>query len=310
MTVVPPLKSQGIKTKLVDWIADCAKEATYDRWIEPFCGTAVVAFNIRPKAALLCDSNPHIIRFYKAVQSGEITSQKVRLYLQHEGDNLHKSGGEHYYIVRERFNRHSDPFDFLFLNRSCFNGMMRFNRKGFFNVPFCKKPERFARALVTKICNQIDAVGHIIATGDYCFINADFRDSLQDVTNRCLIYCDPPYIGRHVDYFDSWSEEDESALRRILHRGPAKFMLSTWIQNRYRTNHHVYTTWQDCFATTRQHFYHVGAREQNRNAITEALLSNFRTPTATGIEEIITDDQTQIHQNFRREPIQSYLPLS
>ena len=65
---VPPIKSQGIKTKLVGWIASHVENIQYDRWVEAFMGTGVVAFNIRPKKALLCDSNPHLIRFYNALK--------------------------------------------------------------------------------------------------------------------------------------------------------------------------------------------------------------------------------------------------
>ena len=71
---VPPIKSQGIKTKLVSWINDSIEDLQYDRWVEPFMGTGVVAFNVRPREALLCDSNPHLIAFYKALQLKDITS--------------------------------------------------------------------------------------------------------------------------------------------------------------------------------------------------------------------------------------------
>lgn len=67
MPVVPPIKSQGIKTKLTDWIRDCSEHVTYDRWVEPFAGTGVAAFNVQPKTALFCDSNPHLITFYQAL---------------------------------------------------------------------------------------------------------------------------------------------------------------------------------------------------------------------------------------------------
>jgi len=69
---VPPIKSQGIKTKMVGWISSNVEEIEFDRWIEPFMGTGVVAFNVRPKKALLCDSNPHLIKFYNALKDGEI----------------------------------------------------------------------------------------------------------------------------------------------------------------------------------------------------------------------------------------------
>jgi len=136
MTIVPPIKLQGIKTKLADWIRDCSSDQTYERWIEPFMGTGVVAFNVQPRKALMCDSNPYLIRFYKAIQSGEITTEKVREFLTNEGAKLLQTEGKHYYTVRDLFNAYRNPLDLLFLSRSCFNGMMRFNKKGGFNVPF------------------------------------------------------------------------------------------------------------------------------------------------------------------------------
>ena len=75
---VPPIKSQGIKTKLVQWISNNVENVEYDRWVEPFMGTGVVAFNIRPKKALLCDSNPHLINFYNALKNKKITGEIVR----------------------------------------------------------------------------------------------------------------------------------------------------------------------------------------------------------------------------------------
>ncbi|GAA8240836.1 hypothetical protein HpKG61_12040 [Helicobacter pylori] len=133
-TLIPPIKSQGIKTKLVDWIKGVSKKVAFERWVEPFMGTGVVAFNIQPKRALLCDSNPHLIRFYQAIQDEKITPKIVREFLNEEGLKLLQSNGEYYYEVRERFNKDCDSLDFLFLNRACFNGMIRFNQKGKFNT--------------------------------------------------------------------------------------------------------------------------------------------------------------------------------
>lgn len=284
MAIVPPIKSQGIKTKLADWIRNCSEYANYDRWVEPFAGTGVVAFNVQPKAALLCDSNPHIMAFYQSVQSKKITSERAKRFLIDEGQKLLKSEGDHYYLVRDRFNKNGDPLDFLFLSRSCFNGMMRFNKNGGFNVPFCKKPNRFAQALVTKICNQIDVVSSIIEKGDYAFKPQEFSDTLRDVDSKNLVYCDPPYIGRHVDYFDSWSEAEEKALHKLLAESGAKFIMSTWLKNKHRTNSHVFSTWSNCSIVTKKHFYHVGAKESNRHAMIEALLMNFTTPQSQPIE--------------------------
>lgn len=283
MTLVPPIKSQGIKTKLVPWIKQHASEIVFDRWVEPFMGTGVVAFNIKPERALLCDSNPHLISFYKAIQDGEVTASKARDYLNIEGAKLLDTDGDHFYTIRERFNQAASPLDFLFLSRSCFNGLMRFNRAGGFNVPFCRKPNRFAKALVTKICNQIAAVSTVMSAGDFEFKHQEFPETLAETNPGDMVYCDPPYIGRHVDYFDSWTEFDEVQLHTLLNQTQAHFILSTWLKNRYRTNDYVRTLWSDCSISVREHFYHVGAREENRNSVLEALLMNF---PATGAVEI------------------------
>ncbi|MDA8001514.1 MAG: Dam family site-specific DNA-(adenine-N6)-methyltransferase [Alphaproteobacteria bacterium] len=277
MATVPPIKSQGIKTKLSAWIKVHAESRSYTRWIEPFMGTGSVVFNVQPEKAILCDTNPHLINFYNAVKSGSITSAKAREHLSHEGSELLRSNGEHYYIVRNRFNATGDPLDFLFLSRSCFNGMMRFSKRGNFNVPFCKKPNRFAPALVTKICNQIENVSKIIHRNDYQFLCQDFQDTIDSADSQDMIYCDPPYIGRHVDYFDSWDVSLELRLRNSLVGSDANFMISTWLENKYRKNSYIGEIWGGCYISTIEHFYHVGAKESNRNKITEALLTNYST---------------------------------
>ena len=135
---VPPIKSQGIKTKLVPWIKSIVPDEFNGKWIEPFAGTGVVGFNMVPKHALMCDTNPHIINFYSAIKDGRITPEIVRKRLSEEGSLLQEKGDIHYYDIRERFNEKHEPLDFLFINRSGFNGMIRFNRKGGFNTPFVK----------------------------------------------------------------------------------------------------------------------------------------------------------------------------
>ena len=278
-TLVPPIKCQGIKTKLAPWIRAVVPARFYGaggRWIEPFMGSGVVAFNIRPKRALLADSNPHLIAFYQAVADGVITPAATRRFLEREGSKLLRSDGEHYYAARERFNRFHDPLDFLFLNRSCFNGLIRFNRKGEFNVPFCRKPNRFAQAYITKICNQVKGVADVLSAGDYSFACQDMADTIGEAAEGDLLYCDPPYMGRHADFFNAWDDDSERELARLLSDAPCDFILSTWHSNKYRRNVSVEKLWFDCHILTREHFYHVGAKERNRNAMLEALVTNFK----------------------------------
>lgn len=275
--LVPPLKCQGIKTKLAGEIRRLAQAQVFNRWIEPFCGSCVVPFNVQPKKALLCDSNLHIIRFYQDIQTGRLTPAMAKSFLTEEGEKLRRTGEDYFYMVRERFNRQPSSLDFLFLNRSCFNGVMRFNRQGKFNVPYCHKNDRFAQSYVTKIVNQIGRISEVISTHDWTFAVADFRTTLANVTAGDFVYADPPYAGRHVDYFNSWSESDEAELANLLKKLPCEFVLSTWHSNEFRKNILIERNWiMPCYhLLTREHFYHVGSTENLRHPMIEALVTNF-----------------------------------
>ncbi|NOZ24256.1 MAG: Dam family site-specific DNA-(adenine-N6)-methyltransferase [Planctomycetes bacterium] len=274
--VVPPIKSQGIKTKLVPWIQALVPEVD-GRWVEPFLGTGVVAFNSGFDKALLSDTNPHIIRFYQQVKEGRIRSASARRYLEEEGKKLRTAGNngyDHFNVVKNRFNANHDPLDFLFLSRAGFNGMMRFNKKGEWNIPFCKKPNRFSKSYITKIANQVHDAACLIQK-DWQFLNLSFDQIIPQAEENDIIYCDPPYSGRYVDYYNGWSEEDEQRLFDLLSATKAKFILSTWHHNDYRENDMISKYWNSFNIVTRDHFYHSGGKIENRRSIVEALVFNF-----------------------------------
>lgn len=275
--LVPPLKCQGIKTKLVSAIQKIADTREYSRWIEPFCGSGVVALNVQPKKALLCDTNLHIIGLYQNIQSGKITAASVKEFLTSEGEKLKAQGEPYYYEVRARFNEVPTPLDFLFLNRSCFNGVIRFNRKGKFNVPYCHKPERFAQAYVTKITNQVRQIAQVLSAVDWTFEVRDFRQTLALAQPGDFVYADPPYAGRNVDYFNSWSDTDEVEFAAALVSLNCDFLLSTWHSNEFRSNSAIDEVWtrKGIHIQKREHFYHVGSSEDLRHPMIEALISNF-----------------------------------
>lgn len=282
---VPPVKIQGIKTKIVPLIAEAAWVDEDTIWMEPFMGSGVVGLNLAPKHAIFADTNPHTIALYNAIKSKEINSQIVREFLEREGKILEEKDDEHYYYIRDRFNEEHNPLDFLFLNRSCFNGMIRFNRNYKFNVPYGHKPKRFAKAYVTKIVNQVKRLESIFPEKDWEFKCQSFETTIREAPSNAFIYCDPPYIGRHVDYYDSWDEEHEIHLKDSLVASNAKFMLSTWEKNKYRENVYIDTVWNGCYKVNQGHFYYIGAKESNRNSMLEALLMNYDPNTVPGKTE-------------------------
>ena len=171
--------------------------------------------------------------------------------------------------------------------------MMRFNRRGQWNIPFCKKPERFAPAYVTKICNQIAAAQRVIFANHWEFHNQNFIQTINQAQAGDLIYCDPPYLGRYVDYYNGWTEEDEESLFNALLHTPAHFILSTWHHNEFRANEMMERFWNHFNVETQEHFYHSGAHIENRHAMIEALVFNFELykPNQMNIVELQQEEQ-------------------
>lgn len=268
----PPIKCQGIKTKLVPFILSSIRWEGKGRWIEPFLGSGTVLFNLAPRKALIADTNPHVVEFYRDIASGSLTPSMVGQHLEREGRLLSRRGEEHYYEVRKRFNAHPSSLDFIFLNRACFNGVMRFNRKGGFNVPFCRKPERFSRAYITKITNQVSWVSGLVRGRDWVFEVADWRETVSKAEIGDFVYADPPYSGRHVDYYNGWTNDESMDLLARLRALPVGFALSTWKQNKHRRNPFLESEMADTIVRTTEHFYHVGSREDLRGEMEEALI--------------------------------------
>lgn len=274
---VTPIKSQGKKTKLVEWINEALKTIEKNKdylYIEPFVGTGAVGFNIAPKKAIFADINPHLINFYNDLKEDKINHKIVRDFLNEEGVKLLDKGGDYYYEVRKRFNESPNSLDFLFITRSCFNGMMRFNKKGGFNVPFCKKPQRFSKSYITKIVNEVHWLETKIKNNDWSFYISDFKFILDKYKNNpdVIYYLDAPYVLRHSDYFNGWAEKEEMELYEGLLIQKGQFILSTWHGNDYRKNPFIETIWNNFELLQKNHTYHVGAKVENRNEIIETLV--------------------------------------
>src|SRR5262249_11888447 len=132
---------------------------------------------------------------------------------------------------------------------------------------------------------------------------ADFRATLAQATPSDFIYADPPYAGRHVGYFSSWDAMDDEALVTTLKGLTCSFLLSTWRANRYRENAALETHWTTTgysFATV-EHFYHVGATENLRNAMTEALITNYPL--------LAVPNQTTRHDQSAEELMEQCVPI-
>src|SRR5919205_1434543 len=129
----PPLKWAGGKRWLAPHLKPIWESNAERRYVEPFCGGLAVVFGLQPKNALLNDINPHLINFYRQVRNGlqmgvQMRNEKTLFYRQRDRFNR--------LIRQDKANTDEAAQLFYYLNRTCFNGLCRFNKSGDFNVPF------------------------------------------------------------------------------------------------------------------------------------------------------------------------------
>jgi DNA adenine methylase len=205
----PPLKWAGGKRWLVSQLETLWAKHQQRRYIEPFCGGLAIVLGLEPEQAVLNDANPHLINFYKQLQKG------LTLEIEMRNDE------ELFYQHRQRFNglildgkdKSSEAAQlFYYLNRTCFNGLCRFNQKGEFNVPFGTfKQIRYVSDFLSyrKLFR-----GWSFSTGDFCSLELGKED---------FIYADPPYDVEFTTYSAggfSWEDQQRAARWLAAHHGP------------------------------------------------------------------------------------------
>ena len=280
--IIPPLKIQGKKTKIVPHIQELTKQIlkdnpNIDTWIEPFFGTGVVGFNVPEeiKTVIVSDINPYIIEFYENIKHGVITGSSIKEWLMLMGTKLalsDENGYAFYREMREEFNKTKDIKLFLFLSRTGFNGMMRFNKKGEWNLPYCKVPTKLNETVVNTLCEEIDELYDLMQKKEFIFLNQSFEETLKLANDNSIIYCDPPYLGLYTNYFDTWDYENEKQLNTTLETIKCPKIVSTWFDNGKTKNVIIDQLWSKWNINLINHKYNVGAKVSNRRQVIEALL--------------------------------------
>ena len=243
-----------------------------DTWVEPFLGSGVVAFNCpgRIKKVIVNDINPHIIKFYKGVADGTITPDRIREVFDIHNQNLLKDGYDYYNRIKDRFNQSFDTMDFLFLTRTGFNGVMRFNNSGKWNVPFCKLNNRLSKNVIDDLVSSVDELSRLFKSKEFIFDNQSFEEVIATAPENSIFYCDPPYYGLQVQYFKGWGKEDEIRLNEMLK--DKMFIYSTWLEDGIRENMMINEYWGEYEIEGKKHKYNVAEKAEKRNQVTEGLI--------------------------------------
>ena len=183
-TIKPFLKWAGGKRWLVDR-NDFHLPHYTARYIEPFVGGGAMFFSTLPQSAILSDMNTRLIETYQAIQ--ERVDLVVESLVEHQ--KLHSK--EYYYSIRsQKFaNRTDRAAQFLYLNRTCWNGLYRENLRGEFNVPIGTK---------TKVIDDDeDLMAVSEALKNATLLASDFESTLDLAGPGDLVFADPPYTTAH-----------------------------------------------------------------------------------------------------------------
>lgn len=190
----------------------------FRRYFEPFLGSGAVFFALNPKAAILSDVNADLINLYKVVRE-QWQSLLERLTVHQRNHSR-----DYYYAIRDKARAEdlvSMAADFLYLNRTCWNGLYRVNLRGSFNVPIGTK----LNVILPNDNFQANSGALRCAT----LVACDFESTIDAAGDGDLVFVDPPYTVRHnnncfVKYNEklfAWSDQVRlrDALSRACNRG-------------------------------------------------------------------------------------------
>jgi len=205
----PFLRWAGGKRWLTPYLAPMISQILTGRYIEPFLGSGSMFFAVRPASATLGDLNAELIEVYGQVAAH---ARLIERMLERIPVNERR-----YYQVRA--NRPGSPTEravrFIYLNRTCFGGLHRTNRKGEFNVPYgggTRTPELVYRdRLLVKSAAALNAA-------DVKLVSGDFANLVHSARAGDVVFCDPTYRAAGRGQFDrygpivfSWDDQKRLA---------------------------------------------------------------------------------------------------
>lgn len=193
-TCHPFIKWAGGKSRLISQIKNFIPKE-FNNYFEPFLGSGalffylVSSFKIKGNSsAHLSDINPELINVYKTIKDN---LKDLIKELQYNEIEYYKDSKKFYYELRDEnfaFNSIKKAARFITLNKTCYNGLYRVNKKGLFNVPI-------GSYINPKICDQenLNIVSKILNLTNTIIENYDYQKVIIKIKENDFIYLDPPY---------------------------------------------------------------------------------------------------------------------
>lgn len=200
----PIVKWVGGKTQLLSTIKEMLPES-YGTYYEPFFGGGAVFFDVCPTNSVINDINPELINMYLQVRDhvDDVIDELTALDNAHEVSDDPKA---FYLEVRNKFNTNLGVNDsdqaarFIYLNKHCFNGLYRVNKKGEFNVPFNGKLSGWSSDRSHLLEASTKLYSSFITCGDYV-------DAIKNASKGDLVFFDSPYAPLTPTSFTDYTKE-------------------------------------------------------------------------------------------------------
>lgn len=264
----PFLRWPGGKRWLVASYPECLPRRIGGRYLEPFLGGGTVFFHLRPARAVLSDINKELIQTYKAVQSHPRAVEEALWdhHLRHR-----EMPDEHYYTVRGNIpeNLAERAARFIYLNRTCFNGIYRVNFDGQFNVP------RGTKRNVILDEDVWNAWSEALEVSQLCCV--DFEVVVDEAERGDFVFADPPYTVRHnLNGFVKYNEvlfswEDQVRLAEALVRARKRGVRILMTNANHDSVRSLYGRGFKVATTAR--FSAISANAAGRNAFEELIVT-------------------------------------
>lgn len=196
--LIPILKWAGGKRQLLHAIMPLVPQ-DFDCYFEPFLGAGAVMLDLQPQKAIVNDTNGELINVYNIIKNQPM--ELIQLLKEYES----KHSEEFYYKLRD-LDRDIKTFSktsllhkaarTIYLNRTCYNGLYRVNKKGFFNTPM-------GRNTSIQIVNEkgILGISEYLNKSMVEIMNGDYRKALENVTSKDFVFLDPPYYPTNKNSF-------------------------------------------------------------------------------------------------------------
>lgn len=233
-------------------------------YYEPFLGGGSVFFYLQPDFGVVSDKNPELINFYETVRDYplKLKGNIERHQALHSNDHYYKTRALEPQCMIERAAR------FLYLNRTCWNGLYRVNRKGQFNVPIGTKQK------VAFESDDYEGVSNVLKQIELrC---SDFENVIDEASENDFVFVDPPYTVKHnlngfVKYNDEmFSWQDQERLLRSVERAANRGCLVTVTNADHES---VKSLYKNANYKQISRASIIAGPKQNRVSITEAIFT-------------------------------------